>query len=448
MKLILNTAILILSLLAASNAFSAKMTFGEGRFYSKDYDSLDFYNKQLIFSAYKDVITKELDAMGLDSANFWTQFDLRFEESFASVEESLKKKYRIDETEEEAKGKPELSPAKKRKNKEAFSKAMRFKKLTAKAKYKNINGLIQSYKKHKSTQSTKYPNSRYLSLYAKVDRKELNKLYFSLTHVGNIQKYETLYVSADFELDGVTWSDLGVEIYSEFQNTITNQWGKWFEGNFSAYANEVRVVNADKKREFEDLFKSSNEILPNAIWLNLKIRVRKSSGKNMHGVKEFNFDGSYILNDIAKNKVIDFYDFSALNQKITFETPDKLRHRAATLIYNLPVSKFVELKSKMSKNSAFKKSLTLNIIGYSNILSLFTFEQSLASQGIKLQITTNVTQYNNKAATIEVSYEGTPDKFDTYLKSLDGKIISNHSVKVDEIDSKNIQLIKIEDEDE
>jgi hypothetical protein len=73
------TFTVLLTLFLSLSLSAATFVDGEGHFFAKDSDSLSFVKKQLLSSAFRNVMTKELDAMGLDSKLFWQQYDKKFE---------------------------------------------------------------------------------------------------------------------------------------------------------------------------------------------------------------------------------------------------------------------------------------------------------------------------------------------------------------------------------
>ena len=81
---------------------------GDGRFYAMEDDSLAFVKKQLLFNAFKDIISKELKNEGLSPNVFWEKFEEKFDESFEPVQESLTLKYGIEEEDVSAKKKRKI----------------------------------------------------------------------------------------------------------------------------------------------------------------------------------------------------------------------------------------------------------------------------------------------------------------------------------------------------
>ena len=87
--------LVVFCLLLSLNIQAEEYVLGEGRFNATDDDSLGFVKKQVIHQGFLDVISKELETMGLNKDLFWQKYDEKSKNSFASVELSLKEKYKI-----------------------------------------------------------------------------------------------------------------------------------------------------------------------------------------------------------------------------------------------------------------------------------------------------------------------------------------------------------------
>ena len=178
-----------------------KFVSGEGRFFAQDEDSLSFVKKQLLYSAFRDVLSKEMSAIGLDSGTFWTAYDQKFDNYFEPIKQKLKNTYKIVDGEEVSE-----------KQKEAYQKKLRRKKLTLMAKYGRLGRAITSYSIKKMTRSTQMANSRYLNLQAKVNRKLLSSLFRKFTLSSERRRYKKLYLTVNFSLEDMSWVDLGVGV--------------------------------------------------------------------------------------------------------------------------------------------------------------------------------------------------------------------------------------------
>ncbi len=438
----------ILSLLLLSGqSYAARMVFGEGRFYSQDDDSLTFCKKQLLFSAFQNVISSELTAMGHDSKLFWQQFDEKYDKYFESIESSLKSKYRIDEAEADAQGKPKLSNYEIKKNKETYKKQLRHKRLLQKTQYMNVTGVVSQYKVKKMTRSTQYPNSRYLSLYAKVNRRKLNKIYYNLTHVGQIKTYKNLYITAKFNLVGASWSDVGVEVLNEFEGTIMNHWKKWFEGSLNNYVTNVVITGDSEERNLSEFFKLSKDAqksvglvaqesnIPvgpytDSMWLRVNIDIKKRSANTLQGTRGYSFSGDYVLLDLTDNSLIDHYDFSLPTQNFSTETDRKLRSSVATAIYTIPLQNFATIKNKMSKISLHRKTVGLTVKNVDKLTTVFMLEKLLVRKGVTLQLKSKLDRFSGNEAQLSLEFVGKISNITDLLKSLKGEEFENYKVEI------------------
>ena len=107
-----------LSLLISFSINAQEYVLGEGRFTATSDDSLGFVKKQVIHQGYLDVISKELESMGLNKELFWQKYNEKFTTSFEATENNLKEKFKIGTGEET------------QKQKEIFAKQLRYKKLS------------------------------------------------------------------------------------------------------------------------------------------------------------------------------------------------------------------------------------------------------------------------------------------------------------------------------
>ena len=135
---------------------------GEGHFTSEEGDSLNFIRNQLLSSAFKDILSKELKNLGLDADLFWLRYDQKFNQSFEPTKEKLEKQY----------------GAQKRKE---FKKALRIKRRVAQRNYANIHRAIGQYSVKKTSRSPRFPKSHTISVQAKVNRSVLHRIYLNFT---------------------------------------------------------------------------------------------------------------------------------------------------------------------------------------------------------------------------------------------------------------------------
>ena len=91
---ILNFKRCLLGLLFLAQAlWAGSYVAGEGHFSSKEGDSLSFIKSQLLYNAFRDVISKELKSMKLDDRKFWRNYEEKFSQQFEPTAKALKKSF-------------------------------------------------------------------------------------------------------------------------------------------------------------------------------------------------------------------------------------------------------------------------------------------------------------------------------------------------------------------
>src|SRR5688572_2944400 len=82
--------VLLLTLFTLPALAQQDYTSGEGHFGAQEGDKPDFVKAQLLYEATKDVVTKEMAAMGFNHELFWQKYNERLNASLKILEDSLK----------------------------------------------------------------------------------------------------------------------------------------------------------------------------------------------------------------------------------------------------------------------------------------------------------------------------------------------------------------------
>jgi hypothetical protein len=429
--------ITLVLLVALNFQLSARDKFvsGEGRFVSADGDSLTFIKKQLTYSAFRDVISKELSAMGHNSEVFWSKYHEKFDSYFSPIKEKLSKAY----------GATEESPLEGSK-KESYDKALRSKKLAIKARYGKLQKVISSYSVKKMSRSPQFPNSRYMSVQAKVNRKLLNDVFYSFTRGGTKRSYKNLFVSVEYFLKDMSWNDVGVEVESDFTNVLSEHWKRWFEDKFkgkisnvvlatesdveklalhikmpsdaSSHINDLGGVKNDLENSQENTIITVEDELQDSLWLKVRVNVEKLSEDIIFKKRSFNFGGEFLLFDLKTNRLASHYDF--ISEEATFETIDnqKLSSNLASLIYRLPISKWQGLIKDIAHFPLGQKSFSLEVLGASSVKQIDEVNTHLSTLGLTNNLKIKLESFNRDRALVKIYFKGDIEELkSTILKS-------------------------------
>ncbi|MBK23120.1 MAG: hypothetical protein CME70_03865 [Halobacteriovorax sp.] len=413
--------VLLVATLFCTAAFgeAASSIDGEGRFYAKNEDSLSFIKSQLLYSAFSDVISKELKYLGLDSAQFWKSYDEKFEKYFEPIKEQLQKKYGMDKN----------PPAAKRAD---YNKSHRLKRLSLKSKWGRLNRAVKSYSIKKMTRSPQIPNSRYINLNAKVDRSLLKKIYFQMISDSDAREIKTIFVSADFDINDLTWSDLGVELESDFTTVIKEHWKKWLSENLKTRFTSIELTDPAKEKELDAFLKAPREVIPevneenpeeplplnefkDALWLKLNISLDKVKEDFLMKERAYQLTGDFILLDMNNGGVVHSHDILPSENKYSFEKGKPLSTNIATWVYRTASSEFASFDEKIASIPSQDKSVELLISGVESFLDFEKVGELLAIKGASQRFATKLISYEGSIGKLNLKYTG--DK-DALLKTL------------------------------
>jgi hypothetical protein len=190
------------------------------------------------------VLNKELQAMGLDAQSFWQKYEVRFQNSFDSVEKKLRSTYGLD-------GEDKVSSS----EFQEFKKKLRYKRLSSIASFGNLARAIESYSIKNMSRSAQAAQSRYLTLEATVNRRMLNSIYSEFMQEGQARFFSQLYLSTKFRLREGSWSDLGVESKVDFTEVVEKHWKSWLSSKLNRSVQEVVITDEDQVQRIQDFLK-------------------------------------------------------------------------------------------------------------------------------------------------------------------------------------------------
>lgn len=391
----------VLMLLSLNSISAGRYIYGEGRFWADEEDNLVFIKNQLLFNAYINVITKELENMGLDQESFWQKFNTKFEEKFTADQENLKKKYKIEENATAA-------------QKAAYTKALRKLKLEKKRLYMNLGGIIESFAIKKMSKSAVNPQSRFLSLEAKVNKIALNKLFYRLMREKQTSKYEKLFVMLEYELRQTNWTDLGVEGEISFTDELAKAWLKWLNDNKPENIGEIVLVDDSILSDIKDHLRLNKEdiqlhgsnVMKNSLLLINKINMKKEGSEGDENDFKFHYSGGVVLMDLATNRAIFENDIAKREKQYDHVAKDKLSSAIATYVYRLSLDNFSQLNKRVVASSGIKVSKKLTITKFDNISQVVAFKKYLQDFGAKLRIGAELSSFDKEKSEVVVFYQG------------------------------------------
>ena len=400
----------------------------EGRFSSTDEDSLDLVKKELLFDAYKNLITQKMNCMGLDSKTFWEKFDLDFEKSFEATAEALKK----------------TADASQGDNKDEYEKKLRMKRLVSKREFGSLDRLIDSYSILKMSRSTQYPNSRFINITGKIDPAALRDLYYKYTDSNQKRMIEQMLVSTQVKLIDLTWSELVVKSDTDFSDSLKDSWMKWLFANWGRFFKGVYIVNDTSVSDLEKIKATGNsspsvslstlksmskdaqeqtvsggkeniKVSNNSVWINFYISIKKLQDNRMLNKKEFEYSGYYIIKDLMSGEIVGHYDFPVEKKQYFMDEITGFASSVASYTYNLPLGNLGAESKKISSLINEENKITLELQNISSVKDILSFNEELVNKGARFQLRPTLESYVGDKGQILLSYQGATEDLKKFL---------------------------------
>lgn len=409
---------LVVSLFIMSSVFGQTDGYvqGEGRFWASDDDSGAFIKDQLVHNAFENVISKELENMGLNKELFWQKYDEKFQNVVQGIEEKLKAQY-----------KAESEPLEGDRLK-SYNNALRDRKLKARKRFGKLDSIIQSYSIKKITRSTQNPESRYILVEAKVNRNGLNRIYYSYVTGKKKGEYGTLYLWVNYNIKNSNYADIGVDNEKDFTEVVNSFWLKWFNENKPSNIANVAILDSSKQSRLKDYFKipvnelESNipDVFVNSLLLEMDIEITKKGESQKFKEYEFTFSGGSYLLDMQTNTVLTSAYFEPVDQVYRDLEYKDLSTKVANFVYRMPFTEFTKIKSTLSNVVNSTHISKVRLIDFPNMKEVLDFAEILENRGLKYSVNTSLSSFTANHADLMVTFEGS----DSDLKSLVSSIKS------------------------
>ena len=396
-----------------------KFVKGEARFRSQDEDALSFIKGQLLDKSFRDVLSKEIQAMGLNSDFFWKNFQEKFEEHFRPIHEELREKFEDDEGKMKAK------------EREKYQKLLRIKRLKTRSKYGNLSSIIKSYVIKRMSRSLKYPNSRYMRLLAEVDRKRLRDFYTRFVKIGGKREFQSLYLDAEFDLQGLAWSDLGVETKADFTEVIKKHWMSWLKSRLVENIKEFKLVDAETRNKLTLIVNSHSldnpefKELSKGLWLKAKLQIRKIGENSLQKKKEFSFKGNYLLLDLKTQKPVDFYDFPKSSHEYSYIDNHQLSSNVASYVYRIPLANFERIGKKLEDLAGKENTLKLEVENVASVQEILELVNLIKEKGIVQNVDAQISLFDSYRALLQLDYNGEFNSLKKTLSALNQMLLSS-----------------------
>lgn len=404
---------ILLTLLLSQSILASDFIRANGKFVAEDQDSYDFIQKQLIHVGFLDLIDKKLDQLGLNKELFWQKYNEGLNQNYTKIEEDLKAKLKITESSSTS-------------DKAKFDKLLRNKKFEFREKFARINSAITRFVIKKKSRSQNYPRNRYITLEGTVNSSVLNKIYYKFVSGTKSSEYGSFFINVDYQLDGVTFSDLGVENENEFSNVITEKWIEWFQKNKPANVSNVRQLNEENKDQLRELQKISSEELMgnipsafvNSLMLDVQIQIIREKFDKKKNQYEFQYQGSAYLKDLQTGLVVDTYELDDQLKVYNINESISLANIIVNHVYTMALGTFPQVVSSVRKMTTVNSIQKIAFVNFPNIEQIYALIDLIKERGIKYSLKVTLGNITRERAEVFCFYDGSVSELKGLINSL------------------------------
>ncbi len=392
---------------------------GEGHFTSEEGDGLNFIRNQLLASAFKNILSKELKTLGFDADLFWLRYDQKFNQFFEPTKTKLEERYGVEKRKE-------------------LKKALRIKRKTLQRNYANIHRAIGQYSIKKTSRSPRFPKAHTISVQAKVNRNILHRIYLDFTTETKESNFQTLYLSVDFQLENMSWNEMGTDIESSFTSAILERWKKEIIEYAKSQNLQIQNVVITDEATFSTLnayMQTASETLsaqyPSSLWAKLHFTVTRTEEDTLFQKREYKIQGDLALIDLSGQKIVLYQAFSPVRKSYNTASIGQLSGQLSGFIYNMPLNTLKKFPQTLKTLPPPKSKVLLSIAPYRNIGDVLTLMKALGEKGIAHQFSPKLENYSQTGVNVSLKFLGDLKKVKAVLLSLNNRHISPHlSVKI------------------
>ena len=415
------------------SVYAAPYVVGEGRFYRRDGDSSSFVQKQLLYNAFRNAITREIDGMGLDSGAFWKNYEERFEESFKPVGEATKKDF-LDKNgrlSRSARGK--------------LAKALRFKRLSSMSTFGSLNKIVSSYAiKDRASPLESSPHSYRMTINARVDRKILHRTYLQFTSNRREISFERLFISADVQARNMDGFSRGSGRTDSFAKAVLDSWSGWFKKNMTDSFREVVPIEDVGSMGLEESLRKTTSFT-GSLWLKINVQMEQTGEDRLFGYGDFLTKVDFLLLDLTTNSVIVHADLEGTEVRLGLR-PDELVSELAGIVHRKPLEEFSKIKQSIGSFAPDRARFDLTVGNVTNLIDILELSEYLSDRGIILGIAPHISRYDGTEALITLDFRGGREGILAFLKGLNRKMFADRKMLV-VVKEDHLNILKVADKD-
>jgi hypothetical protein len=403
--------VFVFILFASTNLF-AQLTWEQEVSVSSPAESASEVRRPLLVEASSQAVTKFTPELGYSVNDYKTQLEKKFSEYF---EDFKKKKL----TARFGKGSDKtLDP----KIRDVFVAEIEKQRDEEFIKFSRSLDFIQSYSFLNLAQSDGVWKGKVKLVLDKVKlERQLRKIIKDES-----KTYSQLWVLTDINLQGLSWSDLGLDSDASFISALNASWVKWINDNLPQTVEEARSCEEAclsfyhrwEQLPEEEVIDALEQDFQNGLWAKITFYLRRHSLVERLQEQSFKWEGRLVLLDINTKRVLKSFELGAEDHRWRNLDQKGLNSALASQMYRSPLSLFNEFPKFLADKRSLNQLAHLIVSGHHNLSDAYALMELLKTRGSSLGLEPKLDSFKKGEAKLLCYYQGEEKSFTDLLSRL------------------------------
>lgn len=232
-------------------------------------------------------------------------------------------------------------------------------------------------------------------------RGELNLNEITQTNPANSDLTKNIYLKVDYDLQNLTWQDLGVAFKDEMTKTLEKSWLKWFSELNPQFSN-LKIYNQEKEGTL----------------ILATLRLSKINFQNEQNSNLFiDYKGGFVILSLQNHNALQSNKFEEKEDRYNLNNRSELSTSIANFMYRYPLTAFASLKNFSAPVSLTNKEI-VSYFQFSKPEDVFYFISQVETKGNSLGVDAKLLNLKIGEAQIELSFKGDKEQVKNFLKDL------------------------------
>lgn len=235
--------------------------------------------------------------------------------------------------------------------------------------------------------------------------------------------YSGLFISAEVNLVGFEWKDIGLERESQFTGPLLKSWEKWLKEHLPKNLADAKICDAAclsyqlqwEEKLPEETLGNMDPAYQNILWLKISLYLRRTMKNN---IQSYQWDGRVHLLDGNTKKSISNITLPKEMKEWLNTAQNEVNSGLVNRVYKTPLGAFPGIFQNIEGSLPLNRVIKLVITGHKHMGDVTKLVELLQNRGSSLGLKAEMGQFGSKEAVMRVYYRGEEKSFTDLLSQV------------------------------